>query len=256
MGNNVRGLFFENLRRISLDLNGQTSNIYQPRRAPKKFDTKKRYLQLAFNSSTAQAINFISQLEYNERIIIEVGTPLIKKEGVSAIRTIRNYWPGFIVADIKIADGAEQEVEYVYREGADAVTVLGCTNKETIDYCISVCKKYNLISMVDMIGVSEPHRVLLSLKKQPDVIILHKARDQEHIKGFKIPYKQVNKIRSKYGALISAAGGVDLKEARSAIFNGANIVVVNVIDSGFSWVGINSDSEVLKTTKEFLKTIE
>jgi len=31
--------------------------------------------------------------------------------------------------------------------------------------------------------------------------------------------------------LISAAGGVDLKEARSAIFNGANIVVANIVDS-------------------------
>lgn len=252
----MRGSFLGNLRQISLDLNLQNPNIYHSQRFPKKFDRRKRYLQLAFNGTTSQAIKFISKLEYNERIIIEVGTPLIKKEGVSAIRTIRNYWQGFIVADIKIADGAEQEVDYVYREGADAVTVLGCTNKETIDYCISVCKKYGMISMVDMIGVPEPHKVLLTLKKQPDVVILHKARDQEHIKGYRIPYKQVNKIRSRYSSLISAAGGVDLKEARSAIFNGANIVVVNVIDSGFSWIGINSDSEVIKTTKEFLKTIE
>jgi hypothetical protein len=56
--------------------------------------------------------------------------------------------------------------------------------------------------------------------------------------------------------LISAAGGVDLREARSAIFNGANIVVVNIVPPGKPWAGISSDADVGEMSRKFLTTIE
>jgi hypothetical protein len=56
--------------------------------------------------------------------------------------------------------------------------------------------------------------------------------------------------------LISAAGGVDIKEARSAIFNGANIVVVNLVLPGDVWTGIPTDGDVGAMASEFLSTIE
>ena len=56
--------------------------------------------------------------------------------------------------------------------------------------------------------------------------------------------------------MISAAGGVDLKEASSAIFNGANIVVVNIVTTADPWTGIKSDEDVAKVAEQFLKTIE
>ena len=61
---------------------------------------------------------------------------------------------------------------------------------------------------------------------------------------------------SKFDVLISAAGGVDLKESRSAIFNGANIVVVNLVSAGDPWVGIKYDDDVAEMARQFLKTIE
>jgi hypothetical protein len=71
-----------------------------------------------------------------------------------------------------------------------------------------------------------------------------------------IQYRHVNRIRSKYDVSISAAGGVDLKEARSAIFNGANIVVVNLVKPGDDWQGISTDSNVGEIAQEFLSTIK
>ena len=61
-------------------------------------------------------------------------------------------------------------------------------------------------------------------------------------------------MRSKYDVLISAAGGVDLREARSAIFNGANIVVVNIVSPYSPWRGIKSNENVAEIAKEFLVT--
>lgn len=52
---------------------------------------KKRYLQIALNSTMEEAHNIISQLPTSDRILIEAGTPLIKAYGGQAIRQIRNW---------------------------------------------------------------------------------------------------------------------------------------------------------------------
>src|SRR3989344_4521943 len=138
----------------------------------------------------------------------------------------------------------------------EAATVLGSASVETLNLFIEKCEELGLDSMVDMIGVEEPLKVLLKLKKSPIVVILHKGRDEETTRGKVIKYKHINKIRSKYDVLISAAGGVDLREARSAIFNGANIIVVNIVSKSDPWTGIHDDENVADIAKKFLETIE
>jgi bifunctional enzyme Fae/Hps len=215
-----------------------------------------RYLQIAFNYDFAMAKSLIPSIERNDRIIMEAGTPFIKREGMAGIRAIRTIWPYHLVADIKTADGAEGEVEMVKQAGATAVTVLGSSPTETLDIFISHCARFGMDSMIDMIGVDDPLKVVRDLKKPPDVVVLHRGRDEETTRGKVIQYRHVNRLRSKYNLLISAAGGVDLKEARSAIFNGANIVVVNLVRPGDPWAGIRTDSDVGATSRLFLTTIE
>jgi hypothetical protein len=70
-----------------------------------------------------------------------------------------------------------------------------------------------------------------------------------------IRYRQINRIRSKYDTLISAAGGVDLREARSAIFNGANIVVANIVQPNDGWAGIKTTEDINQIANQFLETI-
>lgn len=74
--------------------------------------------------------------------------------------------------------------------------------------------------------------------------------------GKMIKYRHVKRVRSKSDVLISAAGGVDLKEARSAIFNGANIVVANLVRPGDPWRGISTETDVAQMAQQFLATIE
>jgi len=219
-------------------------------------DRKKRYLQIAFNSDLNSVESILPNIEENERILIEAGTPFIKKEGMRGIERISQLWNGVIVADLKTADGAIGEVHMIKDAGASAATVLGSAPVESLNLFIEECKKLEVYSMIDMIGIEEPLKIIKELKSPPDVVILHKGRDEESTRGKVIGYKNVNKIRSKYNVLISAAGGVDLKEARSAIFNGANIVVVNIVDEGQSWTGINESDDVAEMAQKFLKTIE
>ena len=219
-------------------------------------DRKKRYLQIAFNSDLNSVESILPNIEENERILIEAGTPFIKKEGMRGIERISQLWDGVIVADLKTADGAIGEVHMIKDAGASAATVLGSAPIETLNLFIEECKKLEVYSMIDMIGIEEPLKIIKDLKFPPDVIILHKGRDEESTRGKVIGYKNVKKIRSKYNVLISAAGGVDLKEARSAIFNGANIVVANIVSKGQSWIGISDDDDIAEMAQKFLKTIE
>jgi bifunctional enzyme Fae/Hps len=192
----------------------------------------------------------------NERIFIEAGTPYIKREGVDGIRAIRRHWPGHVVADLKTVDGALDEVNMARAGGATAATVLGSSPSEALDLFIARCDELSMISMIDMLGVQDPLRVLMRLQRPPDVVVLHRGRDEEGTRGKLIQYRHVNRVRSKFNVLISAAGGVDIKEARSAIFNGANIVVVNLVRPGNLWTGIPTDSDVGAMARMFLATIE
>jgi bifunctional enzyme Fae/Hps len=76
---------------------------------------RKKYLQIALNSTLAEARQIVSRLPQSEQILIEVGTPLIKEFGTRAIAEIRNIVPAgtYIVADNKCADLADREVKMV-----------------------------------------------------------------------------------------------------------------------------------------------
>ncbi len=64
---------------------------------------------------------------------VEAGTPLIKSEGVDAVRALRKAFPGrTIVADLKVMDTGALEVEIAAKAGADVVTIMGVTDDATI----------------------------------------------------------------------------------------------------------------------------
>jgi bifunctional enzyme Fae/Hps len=219
-------------------------------------DDRKRYLQIAFNYDVGMVRQILPRVVKSDRIFIEAGTPYMKREGLAGLRAIRMFWSGTIVADIKITDGAEQEVAMMRSAGATAVTAIGSAPIATLKLFVAACKKSGMISMIDMLGVDDPLRVVTKMRIPPDVVVLHRGRDEESIRGKVIQYRHVNRLRSKYPVLISAAGGVDLKEARSAIFNGANIVVANLVRPGDPWTGIRTDTDVGAMSRQFLETIE
>jgi bifunctional enzyme Fae/Hps len=220
------------------------------------FDDKIRYLQIAFNYDVGMVMRILPRIVKSKRILIEAGTPFIKREGVDGIRTIRRLWRGHLVADLKTVDGALGEVKMVRSAGATAATVLGNSPTEALDLFIAHCAELGMASMIDMLGVVDPLKVLMRLKKPPDVVVLHRGRDEENTRGKMIQYRHVNRVHSKFDVLISAAGGVDIKEARSAIFNGANIVVVNLVHPSDPWEGIRTDTDVGAMARQFLETIE
>ncbi len=227
---------------------------------------KKRYIQIALNSTLTDAKTIISQLPTNDRILLEAGTPLLKTYGSEAIRRIRTWWEQkilansltqnpetatslklsdlftkqkndaperfkqlintYIVADYKAMDRGATEVEIAARAGASAITVLGQAPTETVDLLIEECNKRNIDSVVDMMNVDHPYKVLRKLKKLPTVVMLHRGVDETEIGSTAFPIHKINKVKGAFNTLIAIGGGDTTREVQSAVFNGANIVMV------------------------------
>lgn len=194
-----------------------------------KLIKNKKYLQIALNNDLSEAQAIINQLPVADRILIEVGTPLIKTYGAQAINQIKNMaWLGaYIVADTKTADLASREVEQAAQAGAAAATCLGVAPLETINCFIEACKKSGIDSMIDMMNVDRALAILKQLKKLPDVVILHRGVDEsEFSKEKQIPFYQIKQIKGNYNIFVAVAGGDTLLEIQRAVFNDADIVVI------------------------------
>lgn len=57
-----------------------------------RLSPKKRYLQIALNSTLEEAYRIISQIPISDRILIEAGTPFIKRYGEQGIRKIKLWY--------------------------------------------------------------------------------------------------------------------------------------------------------------------
>ncbi len=214
-----------------------------------------RYLQFAFNGSMQQVQRVLPTIQYDPRIIIEAGTPYIKQFGMPGVRLIRKLWKGMVVADLKVTDGAIEEVQFAARAGANAVTVMGSAPTETLDFFNEYSAKLGLYSMIDMLGVDNPLRKLLPLKHKPNFVVIHKGRDEETNRRSIIRYKDISKIRSKYDAFISVAGGLDVANIRKVYFNGADVAILNIVTSTAPNTGVVDTTNFRQLIPELLAEV-
>lgn len=142
------------------------------------------YLQIALDVPDLQKTReIISKLPRSDRIILEAGTPLIKKYGAKVIHELRDVAKDiFIIADLKTLDVGQVEVDLAYDETADAVVASGLAPKETIEAFIHEAKRLGIYSFVDMMGVQDPLGTLRDLSEPPDVVVLHRGIDEERVR--------------------------------------------------------------------------
>ncbi len=157
---------------------------------------------------------------------IEAGTPLIKSEGLSAVRALREAFPKHtIVADMKVMDAGRTEVEAAAKAGANIVDVLGAASLGTIAECVEAARNYGCRIIVDMIEVKDAvSRAKAVEKLGANYIAVHTAID-EQMRG-RTPFALVRKIRDAVKIPIAAAGGINSETVAAAIKAGADIVIV------------------------------
>ena len=89
-----------------------------------------------------KAKKVLEQLPGSDRIIIEAGTPLIKRYGTKVISDLRQVAKDkFMVADLKTLDVGKVEVDIAYEDTADAVVAAGLAPPETLDATVHEARR-------------------------------------------------------------------------------------------------------------------
>ncbi|MFX0100587.1 MAG: bifunctional 5,6,7,8-tetrahydromethanopterin hydro-lyase/3-hexulose-6-phosphate synthase [Candidatus Hodarchaeota archaeon] len=189
------------------------------------------YLQIALdNASVSRAIKVIKECPRSDRIILEAGTPLIKKFGVNVIKDLREVAPdAFIIADLKTMDVGKVEVDMAFNADADAAVCSGVAPVASINKFLMEADRVGIYGIIDMMNVSDPVGLLKSLSYEPKVVILHKGIDTEST-GAKDRWELLAQIRELYKGkkppvLMAVAGGVRPENGLDAIKKGADILI-------------------------------
>jgi bifunctional enzyme Fae/Hps len=208
------------------------------------------YIQIALDiPSLKRTKTIIGELPKSDRLILEVGTPLLKKYGTRVIRDLRELAPEvFIVADLKTLDVGKVEVDLAFDETADAVVASGLAATETLDKFIYEAKRLGIYAVVDMMNVEDPVQKLQMVKTFPDIVILHRGIDVERRTG-KTRWDLIKEMRQVFKEqkfLVAVAGGIIPETAPEALARGADIIIVGRY--------ITQSRDIERSVREFLKT--
>ena len=157
--------------------------------------------------------------------IIELGTPLIKSEGLAVITAMKKAFPDKLVfADFKTADAGELEADMAFGAGADLITILGATGDATIIGAVKSAKAHGKGVVVDTIGVLD------RVKRAQEVIALgvefvelHAGLDEQAQPGYSIQVLIDEAARA--GVPVSIAGGVKLSNIAAVKASGVKVAV-------------------------------
>jgi len=187
------------------------------------------YLQVALDLvDLAEVKRVLSGLPDSDHVLIEAGTPLVKKFGVNVVKDIRAARPGsFVVLDLKILDTGNLEVRLAADATADAVVMSGLAPNKTLELAIKEARKTGLYSIIDMLNVSDPLEVLKGLTMLPDVVEMHRAIDMEAEKHNWKTITEIKKLAesSPRRLLVAVAGGIRVDTVAEALESGADIIV-------------------------------
>jgi 3-hexulose-6-phosphate synthase/6-phospho-3-hexuloisomerase len=157
---------------------------------------------------------------------IEAGTPLIKSEGIQAVRSLRDHFKkATIVADMKVADTGAIEVEMAAKAGADIVCILADADDAVVADAVRAARLYGIRLMADLINTPDPESRAMQLESMGvDIICAHVGIDQQ-MTG-KDSLGLLSRLAGKVHIPVAIAGGIDAGSASEAIRRGAGIVIV------------------------------
>lgn len=182
---------------------------------------------------------------------LEAGTPLIKSEGMNAIRELKKRYRGHkILADMKTIDTGAVEVEMAAKSGADVVIILALSDDDTIAEAIRAARKYGCEVMVDLINVPNPVERAKEVEEMGvDYVNVHVGIDQQ-MKGLD-PLQILGEVARNVSIPVAAAGGLDADRAAACVAMGASIIIV-----GSNIVKSRNVAESARKVREAIDSVE
>lgn len=183
-------------------------------------------LQLALDMLSTQQALEVAEAAGDSVDIIEIGTPLIKHEGINVLKEIRSKFPNHeILVDLKSMDVGQYEADFCFENGADIVSVLGVADDATIQGTITSAKAHGKKVLVDLINVEDKvERAKSSLAWGADYVGIHSGIDQQN-RG-ETPLNDLKNLSEKASVPTAVAGGISLNTVDSIVDCQPEIVVV------------------------------
>ncbi len=184
-------------------------------------------LQVALDfANLSQALRVAEEAAAGGAQWLEAGTPLIKSEGLQAVRELKRRFPDHtIVADMKTMDAGRAEVEMAAQAGASVVAVLGAASDATIVECVEAGQRYDARIMIDLAEVADPPNRARRVQELGAAIIgVHLPIDVQ-MRG-ETPLDAIRAVAGAVDLPIAAAGGLNSETAPQAVAAGASIIIV------------------------------
>ncbi|RWP82334.1 orotidine 5'-phosphate decarboxylase / HUMPS family protein [Mesorhizobium sp.] len=162
--------------------------------------------------------------------IIEIGTPLLKRLGLSAITTARELCPDVMVlADTKTVDGGQFEADMVFGAGAAFMTVLSCASSATHDAVGRRAAAFGATVIVDTITETGKAELLPLNAVFPEsfgYVAVHSPTDARLAGNTSTSHIDAVKKMHDRGFLVSLAGGIGPDTLEAVIAVEPEILVV------------------------------
>jgi 3-hexulose-6-phosphate synthase len=185
-------------------------------------------LQLALDGTLEDSLRVLRQVRpYID--LAEIGTPLILREGLHALRQIGADFPDLpLVADLKIMDAGALEATLAFEAGAAMVTVMAVTQDVTLAETITAAQHFGCEVMVDLMNVSNPaERLCECMNMGVDYACVHAPHD---LRGVSLPDLLQRLYFSLPGAPLAVAGGINLTNFDAiAVWNPVIVIIGSTI---------------------------
>jgi len=160
--------------------------------------------------------------------IIEIGTPLVKAEGLAVLKALKAAYPEKeLFADYKTMDAGKLEATMAFEAGADSVGVLALANDATIVGAVKAGRAHNKRVVADLIGVPPQARLtrIAELRELGvEHVELHAGLDEQAAPGYSVS----TLLETIAGSSLpfAVAGGINISTVGIVKNAGASIAVV------------------------------
>ncbi len=186
--------------------------------------------------------------------IMEVGTPLIKAEGIGAIKAINKAYPNkALCADLKTADTGYLEVRMAAMASANIITVLADAYDETLLGALKAAHEFGVEVMADLIVSRIPISRLadilgLSYKgTEIHYACVHSGLDRRAAR--RAPLAELDSVARLRGhPCLAVAGGIRVADLPNILAYPVEIVIAGG--------GITKSKNPARAAQAFQKTIQ
>jgi 3-hexulose-6-phosphate synthase/6-phospho-3-hexuloisomerase len=180
--------------------------------------------------------------------VLEVGTPLLKAEGLDAVRALHREFPSVpIVCDAKTMDAGRAEMEIAGKAGASVATVLAVASDQTIQECVEAGRNYGIEVYVDLLGHPEPVERARQAEAWGAAYVGVHCPIDEQMAGLD-PFDKLRRVAAAVSIPVAVAGGINSETAADAVAAGASVVIVG----GF----INKAEDAVQATRDVRTAID